>query len=377
MTEGVVAGTVLWGVVIARLLVPLTIPRWPLPGIVAALLLDGVDQTIFQVIIGGDLPGYQVYDKALDVHYLAIAYLSTIRNWADGLAFGVGRGLWYYRLVGVALFEATDQRWLLLVFPNTFEYYVIAIEAIKVAWNPFRLAARTIVAIAAGIWILIKLPQEWWIHVAKLDATDAIKEHVFGVPLSASWADAVANRPWVLLVAGLVLIGLVLAARWVAPRLPARHWEPTLSADAQAGAMGWAPPPRRLAPAAAFDRGFVEKVVLATFVTAIFGAILPGADRNIVQVGVAVAIIVAASTVISQLLARRGVTWTSTGLELLAVGVANASTVIVLGIVLPYRGGAPPIETALFLVGVITLIVVLYDRFHAIRRHRLTETTWR
>ena len=59
---------------------PLFIPRFPLPAILAALVLDGVDQSIFQTF-GYDPPGYQGYDKAMDVFYLSIAYLSTLRNW--------------------------------------------------------------------------------------------------------------------------------------------------------------------------------------------------------------------------------------------------------------------------------------------------------
>nr|BFE73266.1 hypothetical protein GCM10020092_065670 [Actinoplanes digitatis] len=69
-------------VVSARFLVPLLIPRYPLPAIIAALVLDGVDQTIFQAM-GYDPPGYQGYDKAMDVYYLAIAYLSALRNWTS------------------------------------------------------------------------------------------------------------------------------------------------------------------------------------------------------------------------------------------------------------------------------------------------------
>ena len=51
---------VFWVVVLARVLVPLTIPRYPLPGILAALILDAVDQTIFQALTGvtfSGLPG--------------------------------------------------------------------------------------------------------------------------------------------------------------------------------------------------------------------------------------------------------------------------------------------------------------------------------
>ena len=39
---------ILFIVIAARLLVPLAIPRYPIPAGIAALVIDGVDQTIFQ-----------------------------------------------------------------------------------------------------------------------------------------------------------------------------------------------------------------------------------------------------------------------------------------------------------------------------------------
>mgnify|MGYP000863032880 CR=1 FL=1 len=67
-------------VVGGRFLLPLLIPRFPLPAIIACLVLDGVDQTIFQ-LFGYDPPGYQSYDKAMDIFYLSVAYLAAMRNW--------------------------------------------------------------------------------------------------------------------------------------------------------------------------------------------------------------------------------------------------------------------------------------------------------
>jgi hypothetical protein len=119
---------VFWFVAAARFIVPLTIPRYPLPGITASLILDAVDQTIFQQFPGLDLKNYQGYDKALDIYYLTIAYISTLRNWKNHFAFQVSRFLFYWRLVGVALFELTQLRMLLLIFPNTFEYFFIFYE---------------------------------------------------------------------------------------------------------------------------------------------------------------------------------------------------------------------------------------------------------
>jgi hypothetical protein len=108
-------------VVAARLLVPLAIPRFPLPAEIAAMLLDAADQTIFQTFTDLNLDWYQGYDKALDVYYLSIIYLATLRNWTNLFAFEASRFLYYYRLVGVVIFETTHVRAVLLIFPNTFE----------------------------------------------------------------------------------------------------------------------------------------------------------------------------------------------------------------------------------------------------------------
>ncbi len=115
-------------VIAARLLSPLLIPWFPLPGIVVSLVLDAVDQTIFQSFTQMPLAFYQSYDKALDIYYLSVAYISTLRNWTNHFAYRVAAVLFYYRLAGVALFELTEWRVLLFVFPNTFEYFF--------SWSP-------------------------------------------------------------------------------------------------------------------------------------------------------------------------------------------------------------------------------------------------
>ncbi len=113
--------TVILAVVLGRFLLPLTIPRYPLPGIVASLLLDAADYKIFDIFT--DLPiehltFYQSYDKSLDVYYLSIAYVSTFRNWTNPFAFRLSRFLFFYRLAGGALFELTQIRAVLVIFPN-------------------------------------------------------------------------------------------------------------------------------------------------------------------------------------------------------------------------------------------------------------------
>ena len=49
----------------SRFIVPLFIPRFPLPATLAALVIDAVDKSIFQIFTDADLEGYQSYDLSL------------------------------------------------------------------------------------------------------------------------------------------------------------------------------------------------------------------------------------------------------------------------------------------------------------------------
>ena len=111
-------------------------PRFPLPAIIACLVLDGIDQTIFQTFTDLDLSGYQGIDKALDTFYLTVAMLAVLRNWTHPFAARTARVLFYLRLVGVTAFELTGWRPLLLVFPNVFEYFFVLYEAVRSRWSP-------------------------------------------------------------------------------------------------------------------------------------------------------------------------------------------------------------------------------------------------
>lgn len=353
-------------VVGARLLVPLLIARFPVPAILACLVIDAADQTVFEQHTSLDLAEYQTYDKALDVYYLTLAYVATIRNWAGGPDFLVGQVLWYYRLVGVALFEATSARWMLLVFPNTFEYYFIAIELYRVCRDPNRLTLRQVAGVAAVIWVVIKLPQEWWIHVAQLDVTDAAKQHLFGVDVDSAWWPALTNRPIVTVVLALGAIGAVLAGRAATRLLPPREWAPTFDTDRQAEHMGWRAPRRINRPRAFFGWTFVEKVVLVSLVAFIFGRMLPGADSSLAAMVLVTAYLIAANTLLSQWLAGRGTSWSNTITETAVMAAANLAVLVVTAWIVPRVGTDTPLATTLFLVGLLTLIVVLYDRFQGV-----------
>jgi hypothetical protein len=326
---------VIVAIVLARLALPLLIPRIPLM-ILAALVLDAVDNSLlahFTSIDLGPSGPYQSFDKALDIYYLAIAYLATMRNWTSTPAFRIARFLFYYRLVGVVAFELLDSRVMLLVFPNTFEYFFIAYEGLRTRWDPKRWSGRFWLYMAGGIWVLIKLPQEYWIHVAKLDFTGVVADH-----------------PWF---GALCLLGLGVLA-WLAwfvvrPRMP----EPL---------PGWrftAPPTPRRQPAVGVSwSALAEKSVLLTLLAVIVAEILPSVHLSALDIALGVVALVAANLAIA--------TWGGRSIHFVLRLAINFILIYMGSRVLSDRGNLS-IATGLFFAYLTTLIVVLYDRYRLIR----------
>jgi hypothetical protein len=333
-------------VVLLRFLVPLLIPRFPLPAILACLVIDAADQTIFQAVTDDPLEGYQTYDKALDVYYLAIAYISTMGNWDDPVAFEIGRFLYFYRLTGVVLFEVLGHRWLLLVFPNTFEYFFIAYEAVRVRWNPRRLTAVALVVMAAAIWIFIKLPQETWIHIAKLDVTEFMADH---------------PEAWVVL-AGVAVVAGVLAWKYRG-RVPATDWPLSFDVARHLPARE----PVAAGPEKFWSTVLLEKALFLGLVCVIFAHVLPDVRSDDLTVLFGGAALVVLNAGVSQALRRRGRSWPNAARQFGAMLVINGA-LVTLDAIFSSRGGAdtPALNTVFFVV-LLSLLIALYDRYRATR----------
>ena len=349
-----------------RLFVPLAIPKYPLPAGILCLVIDGLDKGIFQAFTDMNLDWYQGYDKALDIYYLAIAYLSTMRNWSNLPAFAMSRFLWYYRLAGVLLFELSQIRAMLLLFPNTFEYFFLFYEGVRTRWNPRRLSVAAVIAAAFAIWVFIKVPQEYWIHVAQLDFTDSFKEIVLGVPADTGWGAAFGANVPITLALLVLVVALVFLARWLlTAKLPPADWGFTISADAHG--LGVTPEQVLAAQQRAAQRLFsgalLEKIVLVSLITIIFSEVLPTIRAQPLHVAYGVALIIVANTVVSQWFVKHGVTWQSAVREFVAMAVVNIAIVGLFSLFLP--GMSVPLDAPATLFGLflLTLLVTLYDRF--------------
>ena len=210
-------------------------------------------------------------------------------------------------------------------------------------WIPNRMSRSTVIRAAAFIWIFIKLPQEYWIHIAQLDTTDLIRANPWIVPV-------------VLVV--VVLIGFALLP-WIRRLPPADR-----SLNFEVAPLGEVVDTRNVRLG---RRQLLEKVVLLAMVCVIFAQILPGVEASNLQVAFGVGALVVANAFVSEWIPRRGADWLSSVIEFLVEAAVNIGLVFAFWLVLGRGGGTLDVPATLFFVLLVTLIVMLFDRYYRMR----------
>lgn len=164
-------------IVAIRLLVPVTILRWPLVGGVLSLVADALDIVLATLLDLGGVWNYHALDKYLDMYYLTLE-VAVAQRW-EALPRWTATALYGYRLVGVMLFEATGIRVFLFFFPALFENFFL-FNAARLEFLPsYELTARRL-----AFWLVVllvpKMVQEYFIHYRQaLDnvvAVDVIRD---------------------------------------------------------------------------------------------------------------------------------------------------------------------------------------------------------
>jgi len=165
-------------IVALRLLIPLSIFRSPLWGALASLLIDAFDVVLIEVLgLGGFDDRYHTLDKLLDTYYLSFLWVVSFR-WANEYARWISVVLFPFRVVGVVLFELTNHRVMLFIFPNLFEnwwLYCAATARFAPAMEPR--SATSSAAILTAL-LIPKMAQEYLLHYAEAQPWDWIKRHI-------------------------------------------------------------------------------------------------------------------------------------------------------------------------------------------------------
>lgn len=143
-----------------RLLIPLLILRFPLTGVLLSALADVTDYSFM-----GNTTNYQQLDKLLDTYYLSLAAITVLR-WKDNLAKRIALCAYAWRVLGVLLIFLTDQRWLLMIFPNFFEpLFVFYLLYVYLSKNNKLFVSGWIIAAVAATLLIPKLIQEYVLHI--------------------------------------------------------------------------------------------------------------------------------------------------------------------------------------------------------------------
>ncbi len=145
----------------------LVVLRWPFAGALIAIGVDLTDLLLFDLLSGSAAPPYyQTFDKWADQVYLAAFLIVALRDFRP-LERWIALGLYLVRLMGFVAFELGAPREILFVFPNVFEFWVVAVIVLMRLRPAF---AFTPASAAAVLFVLTvaKLVQEWALHLARL-----------------------------------------------------------------------------------------------------------------------------------------------------------------------------------------------------------------
>lgn len=148
----------------------LLVLRWPFWGGVAAVACDLLDLLLFDIAVRvGGWPGfgdYQAFDKWVDQVYLGAFLVVALRSFAPGPRV-VAAGMWLFRFIGFATFEAgLAPREALVLVPNLLEPWFIAV-AFTTRYRPgFDWTTRRAAGVLA-VLLVAKVIQEWALHVAR------------------------------------------------------------------------------------------------------------------------------------------------------------------------------------------------------------------
>lgn len=106
--------------IVLRLVLPLSILKYPLLGGIIAISLDNLDWVTKDLFGISPIFEYQLIDKFLDTYYLTFLALASLK-FKNKLVKNTLTGLFIYRLIGFLIFEITQIRLVLFFFPNIFE----------------------------------------------------------------------------------------------------------------------------------------------------------------------------------------------------------------------------------------------------------------
>lgn len=165
-------------IAVVRVIGSLPVLVFPFPGAIVAMLTDMSDLFLMNLLHEGGVRDYQEFDKWLDQVYM-VTFLVVALRWR-GTARNIAAGLFAYRLIGFVTFEVSQERGLLIFFPNLFEFWFVFVAGAKFLrldeqWRgdahlrglvPFCYTRGQLAAVLP-VLLAVKLLQEFALHVGR------------------------------------------------------------------------------------------------------------------------------------------------------------------------------------------------------------------
>lgn len=151
-------------IILIRLIVPFSILRWSLFGILLSTLVDMYDWKFVHVASDTDLAFYQYLDKGFDFYYLLFALIVAFR-WKDILAKNIAIFLFIFRLFGLGIFLFWKERPALFYFPNVFEnFFIFYVAFTHFSKKQILLTSKRLTTTILLSLIIPKLIHEYFMH---------------------------------------------------------------------------------------------------------------------------------------------------------------------------------------------------------------------
>lgn len=152
---------------IIRLTVPLIMLRYPLSGFILTILVDSLDWTFYPFYSPSDYEIYQVWDKFLDIYFLAIS-LIVVLKWSDVLARKTAIILFFLRFFGVILATLISIREIYLITPNIYlAFFLFTIILMKLKKQTTIYTSKVEVMITLIALSIPFLIGEYFVHYIK------------------------------------------------------------------------------------------------------------------------------------------------------------------------------------------------------------------
>ena len=166
-------------IAVIRVVGSLPVLRWAFIGGLLAVFVDLSDLFWMNLLDLGGIGNYQHFDKLIDQVYLGTFFI-VVYKWS-GPRRTIGIVLFLFRLLGFLLFELTDDRFILLFFPNVFEFWFLFVASLP-HWKKKFIFQRSNTTLWLAFLSSLKVFQEYVLHQAKwldnftaIEAIEAIK----------------------------------------------------------------------------------------------------------------------------------------------------------------------------------------------------------